>query len=356
MKTLSFVINCFLIFCVVSCLPSKDIKITKRSGTQIVDEKTIVYALPQTCVNITLEVTKTTIKKGPFAEFAQKYLDITNVPLNDSEFYAISDVKVLPQLEADPAQFYGITFKTFPDNLSNLFSLSNKGIVLDFANSWRKGVDSLKPLSKDSDFIFDPNLTNETITEKVDTFYKTVVTDTSFRRIPIFKKQVSAKSNEEMAKETAHELIKTRKRKLKILRGEYEFHPDGKALEVMINELNKEEETLLKMFNGIKLTNKQYFRFTEVPQTEPFSKELCYFTTDMGIQNFKSEGCSIISVQITREQQPTQQSSIAESQSNILYIRVPAMTKVEVLKDDTNITQTRMPVYQFGSVQIVPFR
>jgi hypothetical protein len=43
-----------------------------------------------------------------------------------------------------------------------------------------------------------------------------VVTDSTFTRIPVFKKQIQAKTFEEMAKEAAHELIKTRKRRIKI--------------------------------------------------------------------------------------------------------------------------------------------
>ena len=344
-----------VIFYLVSCLPSRDYKVTKSSGAQLVNDKSLIYALPQTSVNIRLEVTKTIIKKGPYAEYAQKYLNISNIPLSDSESYMITDVKIIPQLEADPTQYYAITYKTYPDNISSLFSLSNKGIILDFANAWRKGSDSLK-LSNDSDFIFDPRLTNETITEKVDTFYKTVLTDTSFKRIPIFKNQMTAKTTEEIAKETAHELIKTRKRKLKILRGEYEFHPDGKALEVMVNELNKEEEALLRMFNGVKITKKQHFTYTETPPSETFSKELCYFTAIQGIKNIKAEGYSTISVQMTKEKFENQPNTLIEHHPNILYIRVPAMTDVEIKINNERFVRTRIPVYQFGNVQVVPLK
>ena len=112
--------------------------ITKSSGSQPVGDKSIIYALPQTGISVTLEVTKTLIKKGPFAAYAQKYLHISNVPLEDSESWKITDVRISSQIEADPSQYYAITYKTYPENLSNLLSVSNKGIILDFANAWAK--------------------------------------------------------------------------------------------------------------------------------------------------------------------------------------------------------------------------
>jgi hypothetical protein len=347
-----------LFFLLASCLPSKNIIVTKNSGSQGVSEKSIIYALPQTGISVTLEVTKTVIKKGPFAAYAQKYLHISNVPMEDSASWKITDVKIGSQIEADPSQYYAITYKTYPENLSNLLSISNKGIILDFANAWAKNLYVSKTITRDSEFLFDPKIIDETVKDRVDTFYKTVMNDTSFIRIPVFKKQTEAKTIEDVAKETAHQLIKTRKRKLKMLRGEYEFHPDGKAIELSVNELEKEEAELLTMFYGIKVTKSQYIRFVEIPQTEPYSKELCYFSGSHGVMDTKTEGSFAILLQVAKEQvsqsPPTSPSSIKAQ--NILYMRVPLMSSIKLLQNQEELANARIPVYQFGTVQAIPLK
>ncbi len=356
MKSTKNITGLLFFFLLVSCLPFKNVTVTKSSGTQLVSDKSIIYALPQTGISITLEVTKTIIRKGPFAAYAQKYLQISNVPEEDSESWEITDVKIGSQIEADPSQYYAITYKTYPENLSNLLSVSNKGIILDFANAWAKNGYVSKTITSDSEFLFDPRIIDETVKDKVDTFYKTVMNDTSFVRIPIFKKQTEAKTIEDVAKETAHQLIKTRKRKLKMLRGEYDFHPDGKAMELSVRELEKEEAELLTMFYGIKITKTQYVRFIEIPQTETYSKELCYFSEDQGIKDIKTEGSSAVLLQVTKEQvaQPQPNTTTPIKTHNILYIRIPLMADIKVLQDNEELAKTRVPIYQFGTVQAIP--
>jgi hypothetical protein len=333
---------------------AQHIEIFKSNNNQPVSNQSLIYALPQTSLMITVEVTKTIILKGPYADFADKYLKLLDVPMNDSQAWSVSDITIKPLTEADPSQYYTITFKTFPEKLNHFFSLSNNGFILDFANVWQSMLN--KNISNaPANEVFDPCIIDETIKEKVDTFYKTVLTDSTFSRIPVFKKEINAKTTEDIAKEAAHELIKTRKRKIKMLRGEFDFHPDGVALKVMVAELEKYEETLLAMFVGNRLTEKQHYTYTLTPQPDALSKELCYFNPAKGIQNQKGPGCSTISIQITREQEPNK-SIIPEKEKNVLYIRAPLMATVVVSLDDKNIASLRVPIYQFGPVQIMPLK
>ncbi|MDP4207660.1 MAG: DUF4831 family protein [Bacteroidota bacterium] len=348
MKNIGIVLLTILL---LSCTVSNDIETYKSNGKQQPEDRSIVYALPQTAITVTLEVTKTTIKKGPYAEYAQKLLAISNVSLWDSQTWAITDAKISARNEADPSQYYTITYKTYPDNLNRLFAVTNSGVILDFANSWAPQAGKLLS-EKPASVLFDPCLMEPTVTEKVDTLYKTLVKDTSFTKVPVLKKQIHAKTPEEIAVEAAKELLKTRKRKIKTLRGEYDYHPDGMALKVMVDELNKQEEKYLSLFIGARLTEKLYYTFTFIPQDNATSKELCYFSTENGIQTQNTSGNAVISLQLTKEQEPAKGTSPDKSK-NILYIRVPVMVGVSLKQNTTELATSRIPVYQFGSVQVL---
>jgi hypothetical protein len=342
-----------IILSVTSCAVAQNFGTSKLKSNQPASNQSLIYALPQTAIAITVEVTQTTIIKGPYAEYAGKYLKLSDVPLKDSQTFAVSNIKLHTQAEADPSQYYSITFKTFPDRLQHLFAVSENGVILDFANAWRQVATKNLSNGSANDQLYDPNILEKTSKEKVDTLYKTVMNDTSFVRIPVFKKQIQAKSEEEIIQETAHQLIKTRKHKIKILRGEYDFHPDGPALRVMVEELSKYEETLLRLFTGTKIVEKQYYTFMFVPQINVMSKELGYFNPEKGMQNEKTPGSSAISIQLTKEQEPAK-GIVPDRAKNTLYVRAPIMADVTITLDDKNLFSTRIPVYQFGPVMVMP--
>lgn len=339
-----------IVFLFVISLQAQTIDVFRNLENQKPTKQSFIYSLPQTSVTVVVEVTKTSIAKGPYAAYAKKYLKLENVVMKDTSFWDITDVKVTNSVEADPSQMYMVTFKTFPDQVRRLFSLSNNGIVLNFGNV---ADEAYKSSGFAHNLYFDPLITEELDKEKIDTLYKTVMTDSTIVKIPIFKKQIQAKSNEELIEEAAHELIKTRKRKLKTLRGEYDYHPDGKALEVMVTELSKYEEQLLEMFTGKHSTEKQYFTYTIVPKATELTKELSYFSGAKGIQNEKAFKSSALSVQFVRNQEPLQ-SVTPEKNKGLLYFRAPIATTVTVKLDDKNLYSIRIPVYQFGPILTMP--
>jgi hypothetical protein len=347
------IVSFIIIITVTSCAIAQNFETSKLNGNQPVSNQSLIYALPQTSISVTIEVTKTTIKKGPYAEYAEKYLKLTDVPLKDSQTFAVSNIKLHTQTEADPSQYFSITFKTFPDKLQHLFTVSRNGVILDFANAWRQVATKNLTDGAISDPLIDPNLLEETSKEKVDTLYKTVMTDSTFVRIPVFKKQIQAKTQEEIIEETANQLLKTRRHKIKILRGEYDYHPDGPALKVMIEELSKYEETLLSLFIGTKTIEKQHYTFIVVPQANSLSKDLCYFDQNKGILTEPTPGISSISIRLTQEQEPAK-GIVPDRTKNTLYVRTPIMAGVNIKLDDKSIYTTRIPVYQFGPVMVMP--
>lgn len=344
----------FLItFLTLTNLYSQSIEPYNDPGKQKITSKNFLYALPQTSITVTIEATRTTIQRGKYAEYAQRYLKLSDVPMKDTSFWSVTDVKSEWQTEADPTQLYLVSIRCFPKELQSLFSLSANGMVLDMGSSAQRTTKNLS--QPQAGLYFDPYLVQKTSKEKIDTLYKTLMTDTAIVKVPIFKKQIQAKTKDDYVKEAADELIKTRKRKLKILRGEYDFHPDGAALKVMIDELGKYERQLMELFAGKSVTEKQYFTFTFVPKPTDQSLEICRFTRDKGIFTSKTENGTVLSLQLVRQQEPAKGVTPVKSKK-ILYMRAPIISDVSVMMGDKDMFTTRIPIYQFGPVMMMPVR
>jgi hypothetical protein len=347
-----------VIFCIFAGIQSfalaQSFSISKFNSTSP-SNQSIIYALPKTGLNVTFELTKTTLKRGIYADYAEKLLGITNVPLKDYERWTIDDTKLSPVNEPDPDHYYGLTFKTMPENLQSLFSMNQNGIILELSNIWKRnylasGKESTEPLVTDPFFIDDP------IKEKVDTLYKTIITDSAVTRIPVFKKQTLIKTFEEMAKDAAHELIKTRKHRIKLIRGEYEFHPDGAAVKVMVEEMLELEQYYLSLFLGVKNEEKLTQTFVVFPSADLVPSKIGSFSSQKGITESAS-GSNIISVQFSKENAPAAPNITTDKQEqNVLYFRVPSTLKVSLFIDQNEKIQTRIPFYQFGSIQSIMFK
>lgn len=348
MKRIFICIPTFLIL--LSCSEIKDFQTSKGTVAPSEGRESLLYALPLTTFEITIEATKTITKKGIYSEYAQKLLNISNVPMWDSENWTVTNVNIASEQEADPLEYYTITYQTYPYNIDKLFDFSKNGIILDFANGWKKSITKDLP-SVISNKATDPLILNEPIKEKVDTFYRTIMTDSSFVRIPVLKKQIESKTTEDAAKEIAKQIMKIRKSKIKLLRGEVEdYQPDGDALEYSINELNKLEDIYLAFFIGIHKTEKKEFKFLYTPTKDNLKGTISFFSSDKGFNATKTNGCKTISYDLEPEQNiPT--SILPDKTKNMLYFRIPIMSTLKIKLDEQIISLQRFPVYQMGSVQ-----
>src|SRR6266540_5470136 len=95
------------IFLLSSCAYSQKIDVSKATSLTG-DPHTLIYSLPKTRIDINLTVTKTTIKVGPYAAFAEKYLSLGVVPTTDSEVFEITDVSLQPASEPDQDNYYAV--------------------------------------------------------------------------------------------------------------------------------------------------------------------------------------------------------------------------------------------------------
>ena len=144
----------------------------------------IFYALPRTFVNIELTVTKTEYTKGPYAEFAEKYLGIKGIETQNSTRYEITDVNFKTYNEPDPEHYYFIEFdnkKGFEKNQLLTLTLSESGLIQSVNENAEKIVSDNVIFTSNENYI-DKSKTfffsGSNVYEKVDTIIEHVTVDT----------------------------------------------------------------------------------------------------------------------------------------------------------------------------------
>jgi hypothetical protein len=344
-----------LMFLIISCVPSQNIEVSKTAANSG-GPQTLVYCLPLTRIGIDVAVTKITTKAGPYAAYAQKYLSLAGAPLTDSEVFEISGVSIIPVNEPDPDQFYAVTFKNYPSNLDKLFSMTQQGLMLDLEKSW-SSFSGQVPSKQTKSVVFQNTIIDPVIIEKVDTLYKTILTDASFVKVPIYKKSLNIKNEEDKAKDMAETILKIRKRRLKLMMGEYDYHPEGEALKVIVKELNKQEEDLMSNFVGIKMRETRRFTYSFTPNGN-VSKELLWFSEQNGVSEAAKGGYNAISATFTVKENvalPVDSKTAEKTKAaNSIYFRSPAITQVSVKIGNNILADTKVPVFQAGKIQQLP--
>src|ERR1035441_10754058 len=109
MKKFSFLLltsYLLLLFLLNACSSYRVIHVTNNNKGKVHDKYGFYYALPQTLLKVDVTVRKTFLNKGPYSDYAEKYLGITNIIKNDEVQYDIMDVKISSFPQRDPDQNY----------------------------------------------------------------------------------------------------------------------------------------------------------------------------------------------------------------------------------------------------------
>jgi hypothetical protein len=117
-----------------SCVPKKSLvqpvtKVYAMSDTAGVTDGSLLYALPMTVFNITVEFRNTIEKPGPYAKYASEMLGIKDVITHERETWAISRISVRSSEELDPSEFYIIEASAIVQ--TNAFSLKRAGLIMN---------------------------------------------------------------------------------------------------------------------------------------------------------------------------------------------------------------------------------
>src|ERR1039457_5662555 len=92
----------------------------------------IFYALPRTIIKVDVSIDRIENYKGPYADYALRFMGLKNVVESNSVEYKINYIRITTTAEPDPNQYYfiGLPANSGKNERTNLFTLSESGLIL----------------------------------------------------------------------------------------------------------------------------------------------------------------------------------------------------------------------------------
>lgn len=342
--------------------------VNQVQGTLNIDGRQIFYSLPQNGLTVSIKISKCTEVKGPYADYAEKYLNITSGVISENKTtYKIESVKVDRSSQIDTSQFYAINFSSF-ENMPNI-QLSSNGTIL--AYNCKGKIEEPKKAKKHNDIepetdtynFYDLGVKPFIMIEELED-----ENDTLEVKKPV-KQKITIMTAEENAAEAAAFVRKIRKRRLKLaagITGEANA-VDGKAMKTMLEELNSTEDEYLRLFVGHKsqVTYTQTISISPSQLSESDQLTIGYFSKSQGLsqkQDAKRSDAYPITLK-TSTLSSTPKVSIkevetsAKSTSNIkygIYYRIPGTVSMTITYNGTTYYSGNMKIAQKGIVVPLP--
>ncbi len=346
-----------LLFLAGSCVPATKFLVTNIGYEPLEIEESLIYALPQTSLKIGIGYEKRVFLPGPYCDYSLKLLGINGVNRTRSEVYKINKTSVKKIVEADGDHFYSVNIIEGSIDNDAINSLVHSGyILLDKLYAEEEIVQSGGEVYSIDGIPYKDVTMEPNIELREETIYKTILTDTSFVRVPIISEQLEPKTLEKKAKEAAKLILEIRSDRYYISAGLLDPYPQDFDLKTALATLDKLEMDYLSLFIGKSYTQRYYREFfiTPVESVDPQQFVLGSFTSENG---YSSENISADLIEVlivpggtTKSMRNLLPQLPEEEVYNKLYYRIPEMTNVSVLQGNDVLHKERIAVYQLGAM------
>jgi hypothetical protein len=332
------------------------------------DKQGFFYALPQTFIKVEIEVQKTEYKAGPYAEYASKYLGITDVITNDYSEYAIIGAKLSAVPVPDPDHLYFVTIsdRISRDGKTVLFMMTESGLAIDMLGTLQeKTGKTLSTLNIDySDEARDifRYYASANLVEQFDTVLRKVVVDTATMEKVFLDRRLVEKKGEQKAAEAASEINRIRTARYNVITGFHEVAWEAGAIAYMDEQLKKLENEYLSLFLGIAQRMTFSYTFHVSPESDDTKKLLpvFVFSERSGVKDPSASGGNKIGLKIEKTsdygsiRSGVRKRNEASRDSQGFYYRMPVVSKVTLEINNDLKVEGLFPISQFGEVTYLP--
>ena len=289
----------------------------------------VVYYLPRTELQINVTVTKTTYTPGEFCQYADRYLRLQNISATPDTQWEIKTIEVIPFGVPNPELAYSIKLKD--KSVSSLVELTEDGII--------KAINTTSPAKekakRPSAQVKTPRINpREFMTEEI----------------------LMAGSSIKMAELVAKEIYNIRESKNSLTRGQADYMPkDGSALQIMLDNLNKQEKALTEMFTGFTESTEQEFSFTYNPTKDVKDEILFRFSKKIGMLKENDLAGEPVYVTINKKETlpPANEAAKNEKKLTGIIYNIPEKADVTIYSTTKKFYQKELSFAQFGETEVL---
>ncbi len=347
------------------------VKVENINNVSSVKYNPVVYSLPKTVLSVKVTAVNEISVKGPYSQYAQKYLGTDEVINSNSSSWSISRVEI----------------SSYPvkDSLRTFVVESNYPCAMNFTcNGFLESVNTTSDYKEDDRRNFESNnfqtdnfqggkIFQDINVNRYETVFDTVLhvidADSVFTAVPTQRTQMIRKSLDEQAQELANQIFVLRDDRKALLVGESDGKsmPSGEALKFMIEQLNKLEEKYMSMFIGKKIYREKTYVFDFEPdKTEHTQNILFKFSPEYGIQTRTSLKGNPVMIDVTNlmdgnvetafneTQKTLRRREKASNQDNGFAYLSPANGKVKIIRNGSVISEKVLNISQMGLIRYLP--
>ena len=286
----------------------------------IKDGKGIFYFLPKTMLKIEVKTIKTTFVKGPFFQYAGRFLGTKDFIKADKEEWCLESLTLTPFSVADTSKVFYIQS---PEKTAGI-SLNCDNILCAIGNECKqneciKKEASTSLLSK-KNIIFDWNILNEDA--------------------------LQANSTTKMAELAAKQLYAIRESKNSYLLGDFEFPSDGTSTQILFDQLCSTEQKLTELFVGKTITD-TLVQTIEIDPSKNIDEVLFRFTSKQGIVDKTDLSGTPVYVKIETERANLNLAEKQKKQNGIRY-QITGKSTITLYDAETILIEKSIRVAQLG--------
>jgi len=333
----------------------------------------VFYALPRTVVKVDVKIDRIENYKGPYADYAGRYLGLKNVISVNSVEYKISDISITTYPEPDPDQYYFVELgeKVTKGQIPGLLELSSSGLILGTIPGLRDTSGTRIPKTGLEDLSGETGMdvfgelfkyyADVSIFEKVDTIIRKINIDTMTLERQYLKRTMVEKSPEQKAKEASDVITKIKDNRFNLISGYQEVNYNKETLEYMDTQLKQMEKEYVKLFTGISLHKTLNFSYKYIPVPNQINTEIPIFKflKTKGVIDLDEPGGKVVTIKIQRVGNTNSVSSCLSradkgTKEHGFFYRIPELARVTVRMNEYTQEETQCLVNQLGLVTFLP--
>ena len=287
----------------------------------------IVYFLPKTKVAIDIVATKVDYQPGDFCLYASRYLRLNNISTKPETHWEIKDIH--ERLAGVPDSTKAYIMKLKDKSVASNIQLTDNGIVK-----------AINTTSTEQESLPDYKLETPQPHENASKYMTEDI--------------LMAGSSAKMAELTAREIYNIRDSKNLILRGQADTMPkDGASLQLVIDQLNKQEKALMQAFTGITDRTDKVFTILVEPGENVKEQIAARFSTQLGVLPTNNLAGDPIYVSVRNTSSlPVSENGKKKKKDGIIY-NVPGKGKVTVTYQGKKLFDDEMSFTQFGYTEVL---
>ena len=306
------------------------------TNAQIVreNEAAVVYYMPKTELVIHIDYEVVTQTPGVFYQYAERYLGAEEIIMENNTNCQLRAVRIATESSADTERAYKVTAQKGIN--TQLVSLSEDGRLVGYGienASLQFSERSQGELQNGSKAAYSLEAKSEGL-------------------MPLLEEQFMAGSVAKMAEGAAKQIYRIRETRLNILAGDVEHVPaDGKAMELVLNELDKQEQALVALFVGKTQVTHHTHAVRYVPEESMEKEVVCRLSAHNGIVDKNDLSGEPLYLTLVAKKQTLLPAGIADKNTPLLsqiHYNLPGEAQVALTFKGKQMAEQNVAVAQYG--------